>query len=267
MNLNDHFAYVKHLISNTFTPSSSWRSVAGTHHASSAGFTFWGQTLKSFEISCSSPRKGENLASFINFKKKNIFHTQPRSSGFQQDSRLRLVGEEFRIKRLRDLQGIIRRRVSLEEDHLKKQQQELLTLLYAEEQGGGCNSLDPQVALALARASRDVLTAEEEVAKLRILECEQLLETLKDAADDAHARAEDANCQIGQILSFFDHQQIQVDLRKRTFQPSSPHFTNCCAYLPSIPSIPSIPSPASSSTQSATNSDLGSDASGGPCTS
>lgn len=78
---------------------------------------------------------------------------------------------------------------------MKKQQQELQTLLYAEEQGSGSNSLDPQVALALARATRDVLTAEEEAAKLRILECEQLLETLKDAADDAHARVEDANYQ------------------------------------------------------------------------
>lgn len=177
---------------------------------------------------------------------------------------MRLVGEEFRIKRLQDLHGIIFSCVSLEEELLKKQQQELLTLLYAEEQGG-CNSLDPQVALALARATRDVLTVEEEAAKLRILECEQLLETLKDAADDAHARVADANCQIGQILSIFDHQQIQVDLRKRTFQPSPPRFSDCCIYLPSIPSIPS---PASSNTQSATSfSDGNSESDGGPCTS
>ena len=67
--------------------------------------------------------------------------------------------------------------------------------------------------------------AEEEAGKLRILECEQLLETLKDAADDAHARVEDANQQIGQILSLFDHQEIQVDLRRKNFKPSSHHFT------------------------------------------
>lgn len=171
--------------------------------------------------------------------KKNLFKyitaRQLRSSGFQQDNRLRLVAEEFRIKRLRELHVIIRKRVSSEEEHLKKQHQELQTLLYAEEQGSGCNTLDPQVALALARATRDALTAEEEAAKLRILECEQLLETLKDAAEDAHARVDDANNQIGQILSIFDRQKLQVDLRRQNFEPSQ--FNNDWSIcLPPIPS-------------------------------
>ena len=146
------------------------------------------------------------------------------------------MAEEFRIKRLQELHVTIRRRVRSEEEHLKKQQQELQTLLYAEEQGSGCNALDPPVALGLARATRDALIAEEDAAKLRILECEQLLETLKDAADDAHARVEDANCQIGQILSIFDQQEIQVDLRKQNFEPSPHHFSNWSVCLSPIPS-------------------------------
>lgn len=173
------------------------------------------------------------------------------------------MAEEFRIKRLQELHHIIRRRVSSEEEHLKKQQQELQTLLYAEEQGTGCNALDPQVALALARATRDALAAEEEAAKLRILECEQLLETLKDAAEDAHARVEDANCQIGQILSIFDHQEMHVDLRKQNFEPSPRHFSDWSIFLPSIPSQAkswagshsSSKSAASSCSQSPTDSD------------
>lgn len=181
---------------------------------------------------------------FFKFIFLKILLLQHRSSGFLQDNRLRLAAEEFRIKRRQELQQIIRRRVSSEEEHLKKQQQELQTLLFAEEQGSGCNALHPQVALALARATRDALTAEEEAAKLRVLECEQLLETLKDAAEDAHARVEDANFQIGQILSIFDRQGIQVDLRKKIFEPSqSPHpfsmtDSGCCFFqvLPPIPS-------------------------------
>lgn len=145
------------------------------------------------------------------------------------------MAEEFRIKRLQELHVIIRRRVASEEEHLKKQHQELQTLLYAEEQGSGCNTLDPQVALALARATRDALTAEEEAAKLRIMECEQLLETLKDAAEDAHARVEDANWQIGQILSIFDRHKMRVDLRRQNFEPS--HFNNDWSIC--IPPIPS----------------------------
>ena len=163
------------------------------------------------------------------------------------------MAEEFRIKRLQELHVVIRKRVSSEEEHLKKQQQELQTLLYTEEQGSDCDTLDPQVALALARATRDALTAEEEAAKLQILECEQLLETLKDAAEDAHARVEDANCQIGQILSIFDRQKMQVDLHRPNFEPSwaSPHedWSIC------LPSIPSHSATVSSFSQSGSDSD------------
>ena len=62
-------------------------------------------------------------------------------------------------------------------------------------------------------------------ALIFFLKCEQLLETLKDAAEDAHARVEDENCQIGQILSIFDCQKMQVDLHRQDFEPSqaSPH--------------------------------------------
>ena len=144
------------------------------------------------------------------------------------------MAEEFRIKRLQELRTIIQRQASSEEEHLKKQHQELQTLLYAEEQGSGCEALDPQVALALARATRDTLMAEEEAGKLRILECEHLLETLKYAADDAHAHVEDANYQIGQILSIFDHQEIHVDICKQQFKPSPHHFTDWSSCLSPI---------------------------------
>lgn len=209
-------------------------------------------------------------------------HTQRQRSGPQRDSRLRLVAEEFRIKRLQELHLIIRRRVSSEEEHLKKQRQELSTLLYAEEQGlgSGCHTLEPQVALALARATRDALAAEEEAAKLRIEECEQHLETLKDAAEDAHARVEDANYQVGQVLSFFDHQEMRVDLRKQSFEPSPHHSSDSdwSIFLPTLPSpAKSEPwagshsaskSAASSCSQSVSDSDGDSDnepSDSGPC--
>jgi hypothetical protein len=81
-----------------------------------------------------------------------------------------------------------------------------------EDNGLSCSDLDPQDALLLARAARDVVSAEYRTAKLRIKECELLLETLKDAAKQAHATWRDANDQIGTILDVFRLQGVCVDL-------------------------------------------------------
>lgn len=92
----------------------------------------------------------------------------------------------------------------------------------AAQKGLEWTALEPQLALALARAVRDTLMAEEATAKLRVHKCENHLATLKDSADEAHARVQDAHHQIASILSFFDSQGIQINFRPIPFDPHKP---------------------------------------------
>jgi hypothetical protein len=105
-------------------------------------------------------------------------------------------------------------------------------LMHAADNGFNWTALEPQLAVALARAARDTLIAEEESTKLRIDECENLLSTLKDEMDDIHARVEDANQQVASILSFLNQEGVQINAHP--------------LHLNSIRDIPGIPDPSSS---------------------
>ena len=74
------------------------------------------------------------------------------------------------------------------------------------------NTLEPHLALTLARATREVLIAEEDLANSRLEECLRLLDTLHDAVDDARACAQEANAQIGTVLNIVDQDDAPVDL-------------------------------------------------------
>lgn len=136
---------------------------------------------------------------------------------------MHLAGEEFRNRRLRMFHGSSHSRAEAEEDQCREQGKELRILMLASQKGLNWTALDPQLALALARAVRDTLMAEEETAKRKIVECENLLATLKDTLDDASARVEDAHHQIASIISFFDHRGIQIDLRPLHFEALQDH--------------------------------------------
>jgi hypothetical protein len=126
---------------------------------------------------------------------------------------MNFAAEEFRLQRLHAFHRSSHSRALAEEDQCREQAKELKILTLASQKGLNWTSLDPQLALALARAARDALMAEEETAKLKIVECENLLATLKDTLDDAHARVEEAHQQIATIISFFDNRGIQINLR------------------------------------------------------
>lgn len=134
---------------------------------------------------------------------------------------MRLASEEFRFWRLRRFHSVTRSRAAAEEEHAKRQQAETKILLFAEENGHDYTGLEPQLALALACAARDTLLAEEEMARLRIQEQENFLETLKDEADITHAPVIEANRQIGSILTSFNIQHLHVDIRNFEIEPSS----------------------------------------------
>ena len=130
---------------------------------------------------------------------------------------MHLAAEEIRIQRLRKFHQSSRSRAAAEEDQCHEQAKELNILMFASQKGFSWSALEPQLALALARAARDTLMAEEETAKLRVSECENLLATLKDTLDDAHARVADAHQQIASIMTFIDQQGIHINLRPLYF--------------------------------------------------
>jgi hypothetical protein len=121
---------------------------------------------------------------------------------------------------MQNLHQSTRRRAAAEEEHSQAQRDEANILMFAAEKGFHWTSLEPQLALALARAARDTIFAEQEAAKLRIKECEDRLETLKDAADHVIVRVQDASKQVGILLNSFDQEAIRVDMVPRRFVPS-----------------------------------------------
>ena len=133
---------------------------------------------------------------------------------------MRLAADEFRARKMKNLHQSTRLRAAAEEEHSQKQREEANVLMYAVEKGFHWTSLEPQLALGLARAARDTIMAEQDAAKLRIKECEDLLETLKDSADDILARVQDANLQVGALLTTFDREAIRVDFLPQCFEPS-----------------------------------------------
>lgn len=76
-----------------------------------------------------------------------------------------------------------------------------------------------------------MVLAEYQTAYIRIREGELLVETLRDAAEQAHATWCDANDQVGKILAFCHHEGIHIDI-------DPPHVPP----LPAFDSGPMFPS-------------------------
>jgi len=130
---------------------------------------------------------------------------------------MRLAAEEYRIQQLHILHQMSRSRAAAEEDQCREQEKELQLLVLAAQKGFNWTSLEPELGLALARAVRDTLMAEEETARLRVEECKSLLATLQDSMDNARARAEDAHDQVTSIMTLFDQKGIHIDFRPLQF--------------------------------------------------
>ena len=137
---------------------------------------------------------------------------------------MRLFKEDRRIKGSLHLNCASRKRAAAEEVLVIKELAETEVLMFATEKDDNIDSFDPETALAMARATRDVLAAEEEVASLRVEECRLMLETLQDAVYFAHTRLEDAESQIGHLLSTFQQENLSVDLQIRKLRPSYSYY-------------------------------------------
>lgn len=94
--------------------------------------------------------------------------------------------------------------------------------------------MEPQLALALARAARNTLIAEEEVVKHRIAECRNLLETLKDELEDTQTKVREAGLQVGGVMEFLEQEDIPIDFGDFTFESNKPHEVASSTVTPPI---------------------------------
>ncbi len=76
-------------------------------------------------------------------------------------------------------------------------------------------SRDPYTALALARASRDTLLSEHDLAQSRLEECQHLLGVLQDAVEQTRVHFHNANAQIGPILHSFQQRRLPFEAPTR----------------------------------------------------
>ena len=143
------------------------------------------------------------------------------------------------------LNQLSRHRHAAEEEQGKKEHAEVSLMMRVADEGPAY-ALNPQTALRLARAARDVVLAEYQTAFIRIRESELYQETLRDAAEQAHATWCDANDQVGTILAFCHREGIHID-------SDPPHVPP----LPALPFVPLFPSlhDIANSTDSDTNFD------------
>ncbi|KAF8811863.1 hypothetical protein BYT27DRAFT_7208111 [Phlegmacium glaucopus] len=190
--------------------------------------------------------KPSSLIKCAVIKRAKMFHSR-----IKQDHTMRLAAEEFCTQRLRMLHQTSRSRAAAEENQCREQEKELQVLVLAAQKGLNWTSLEPQLALALARAARDTLMAEEKTAKLRVEECKGLLATLQDSMDDAHARAEDAHHQIASIMTLFDQEVSKCSNSTVTqMSENSPHEAHYPPLVrPGVFVIPANPSSSSHNLQ------------------
>jgi len=147
---------------------------------------------------------------------------------------MRIYAEDFRMERLQELQRASQKKIVSEEEYLEKQREESRLMLCAEEQGLN-GALEPELALALARATKDLFEAEERVLLTEVEECNVRLKTLHDSIDAVQARKRDAHFQIGRIVSTMTRHGIPVDLRRKNFQlPTRPTNLSSGHIYPSI---------------------------------
>lgn len=96
------------------------------------------------------------------------------------------------------------------ESKAKKELQELRLLRGIAENGLEFSGLDAQSAADLAKACHEALAAAQRLAVARVKEAEERLSVLKEAAELAKARMEEAEAQVGDVLVQLDHDKFNV---------------------------------------------------------
>ncbi|KAF8164423.1 hypothetical protein BJ912DRAFT_934956 [Pholiota molesta] len=144
-----------------------------------------------------------------------------KNPGSVQTFKQLFAANDFKARRLRQFHVSSKKRLAAEATQLQEEHRERQILDFAASQGSNWSSMEPQLALALARAARDTLIAEENTLKLRVTECQRQLETLTDDLDYAHVRVQQAHLQVGDLMESLFKLQIPVDYRPLDLRISS----------------------------------------------
>lgn len=121
-----------------------------------------------------------------------------------------MITDELKAERLISLARARRLKGAALESKALRDLQEARLLKFIAEQGSQLGDLDNQAAADLAKATRDTLFAAERLAVARVMEAEERLEVLKEAAEVAHARVLEADKQNIDILSTLDGRSFDV---------------------------------------------------------
>lgn len=165
-----------------------------------------------------------------------------------KDENLRLVADEYR--KWRHIQVINARRLRVENErrHAAWQFHESSIVLDAARKGSYYISLEPQTAIDVARAAREILLSEEHLLLAVIREREEELIDLRDALEEVHARVGDADRQVGVLSSVFERLGIPIELSKGPMPYTGP--LNLQSKAEDTNSVPESHSDPDSSTES-----------------
>ncbi|KAF8882532.1 hypothetical protein CPB84DRAFT_1750902 [Gymnopilus junonius] len=131
-------------------------------------------------------------------------------------------------------------RASSEHELNKKRREELIVLSTAVQHNDSWTAISPDYALALAAAARKMVEAEVQTNEICIQECLQRLENLRDAADLAYTKLQEADHQMGRLLTLLNFENISIRSSKHKTRPSMSTFQE-----PRIPSAhPALERPA-----------------------
>lgn len=122
----------------------------------------------------------------------------------EQDQERRLAADKYRAQQKLSISRARRLKVLAEEHKHVKEVEEISLLHTAAEKGTNFAVFEPQMAIQLARAARDTLVAEEKFISTCIAECKAVLHVFCDDLEEVHARVNDANIQVGQVLNILD---------------------------------------------------------------
>ena len=123
---------------------------------------------------------------------------------------MRLVAEQYRVNQRTTIIKAKQLKLAAEERAAAQELLETKMLLEAAQRGDDFTSLDPEMAINVARAARNTLLAEEHLALSRVEECEAILTSLRDAVDEVRTRVEDANLQVGRLLNIMNNEGIHI---------------------------------------------------------
>ncbi|KAF8074944.1 hypothetical protein FPV67DRAFT_1665706 [Lyophyllum atratum] len=136
-----------------------------------------------------------------------------------RDVRCRLAASQYKASRLKGLKEATQRKLSAQQAMADTCLHENDVLMRVVDAGrGGFGIID---AIALAQAARDSLVAEAHTAVTKVKECELKLEVLRDSVEEAQARVEEANQQLGMLMEVIDSAGIHIPAAYRQSSPSS----------------------------------------------